>query len=141
MDKNGYVPTNNKKYPQPQTNNYAKDIIFSRSKRIFSAYEGIKNILSYNGDSAIRVLYRRDTGEILWNIGAPVRLYGQQWGTFLIGVNISRIDTIKNQMLFLIIIPMSIIVVITNLVILAMIPHKYLTERIRGHKEKDSGNP
>jgi hypothetical protein len=128
MDKNGYVPTHNKKYSQPQTNNYARDVIFSRSKRNFSAYEGIKKILSYNGDSAIKELYQRDTGEILWNIGAPVRLFGQQWGSFIIGVNLSKIDSIKNQMLVLIIITMSIILVLTNLVILAMIPRRYNPE-------------
>jgi len=128
MDKNGYVPTHNKKYSQPQTNNYARDVIYSRSKRNFSAYEGIKKILSYNGDSAIKELYQRDTGEILWNIGAPVRIFGQQWGSFIIGVNLSKIDSIKNQMLVLIIITMSIILVLTNLVILAMIPRRYNPE-------------
>ncbi len=125
MDKNGYVPIHNSKYSQPPTNNYARDVIYSRSQRIFSAYEGIKKILSYNGDSAIKELYKRDTGEMIWNIGAPVRLYGQQWGTFLIGVNLTQIDKIKNQMLVLIIITMTLILAITNLVIFMMIPRRY----------------
>lgn len=125
MDKNGYVPIHNKKYSQPLTGNYARDVIYSRSKRNFYSYEGIKKILEYNGDNAHREHYNRDTGEVLWNIGAPVRLYGTQWGSFIIGVNLVKIDTIKNQMLLLIIITMSFILVLTNLVILMMIPRKY----------------
>ncbi|OHD71477.1 MAG: hypothetical protein A2W19_02780 [Spirochaetes bacterium RBG_16_49_21] len=131
MDKNGYVPTHNSKYSKPQTNNYARDIIYSRSKRKFIVYEGIKKILNYRGDDARRVLYRRDTGETLWNIGTPVRLYGRQWGSFIIGVNLERINTIKNQMLVLIIIALSVILVLTNLIILAIIPRKYLPIRNR----------
>lgn len=125
MDKNGYVPIHNKKYSQPPTNNYARDVIYSRSQRNFSAYEGIKKILDYNGDSAHKELYKRDTGEILWNIGAPVRLYGKQWGSFIIGVNLVNIDKIKNQMLVLIIITMTFILAVTNLIILMMIPRRY----------------
>jgi hypothetical protein len=125
MDKNGYVPVHNKKYSSPLTGNYARDVVYSRSKRNFYAYEGIKKILEYNGDSAYKELYHRDTGEVLWNIGAPIRLFGKQWGSFIIGVNLAKIDTIKNQMLVLIIITMSIILVLTNLVILAMIPRRY----------------
>jgi hypothetical protein len=128
MDKNGYVPTHNRKYSKPQTNNYARDVIDSRSKRNFYAYEGIKRILSYDGDSAIKELYQRDTGETLWNIGAPVRMYGKQWGSFIIGVNLTKIDSIKNQMLLLIITTMSIILVLTNLVILAMLPRRHISK-------------
>jgi hypothetical protein len=125
MDKNGYVPIHNSKYSHLPTNNYARDVIYSRSQRNFSAYEGIKKILDYNGDSAIKELYKRDTGETLWNIGAPVRLYGKQWGSFIIGVNLTNIDRIKNQMLVLIIITMTFILAITNLIILMMIPRRY----------------
>lgn len=130
IDINGYVPTHNSKYSKPQTNNYAKDVIYSRSKRNFSAYEGINKILAYSGNDTIRELYHRDTGEIIWNIGAPVRLYDNKWGSFLIGVNLERINTIKNQMLVLIIVTMSVILAVTNLVILAIIPRKYLSSHI-----------
>jgi hypothetical protein len=125
MDVNGYVPIHNAKYSRPQTGNYAKDVLYSRSKRIYSSYEGIKRILAYSGDSSIKGLYHRDTGEIIWNVGAPVRLYGKQWGSFIIGVNLVQIDAIKNQMLALIIITMSVILILTNLVILAIIPRRY----------------
>jgi hypothetical protein len=137
MDKNGYVPTHNSKYSKSQTSNYNQDIIYSRSKRKFISYRGIKKILDYHGDDTIRVLYHRDTGETLWNIGAPVRLDGQQWGSFIIGVNLERIGNIKNQMLILIIIAMSIILATTNLVILAIIPRKYLHLKNQIHGGND----
>jgi hypothetical protein len=129
IDINGYVPTHNSKYSKPQSNNYAKDVIYSRSKRNFSAYEGIKKAILYDGNDTIKELYNRDTGEVLWNIAAPVRLYDKKWGVFLIGVNLERIENIKSQMLVLIIITMSVILVVTNLVILAIIPRKYLPLR------------
>ncbi|HNW31047.1 MAG TPA: hypothetical protein PKN50_21400, partial [Spirochaetota bacterium] len=58
---------------------------------------------------------------------APVRLYGKQWGSFIIGVNLVNIDKIKNQMLVLIIITMTFILAVTNLIILMMIPRRYDT--------------
>lgn len=125
MDINGYAPVHNKKYSLPQSGNYAKDVLYSRSKRVYYAYEGIKRILAYDGDSSIKELYRRDTGEMIWNVGAPIRLYGKQWGSFIIGVNLVQIEAIKDQMLALIIITMSVILILTNLVILAIIPRRY----------------
>jgi hypothetical protein len=125
MDANGYAPVHNGKYSLPQSGNYAKDVLYSRSKRLYSAFEGIKRILAYDGDSSIKELYHRDTGETIWNVGAPIRLYGKQWGSFIIGVNLVQIEAIKDQMLALIIITMSVILILTNLVILAIIPRRY----------------
>ena len=62
---------------------------------------------------------------MIWNVGAPIRLYGKQWGSFIIGVNLVQIEAIKDQMLALIIITMSVILILTNLVILAIIPRRY----------------
>ena len=138
MDEKGYVPTHNTKYSRPQTNNFARDVLFSRSKRIYSSYEGIKKVLAYRGDDTDRELYRQDTGELFWNIGAPVRLYGRQWGSFIIGVNLDRITSIKNEMLALIIVTMSIIIAVTNLVILAIIPRRSQPRR-KVDGEPDAG--
>ena len=54
-----------------------------------------------------------------------MRLYGKQWGSFIIGVNLIKDRRIKNQMLALIIITMTFILVLTNLIILMMIPRRY----------------
>lgn len=141
MDKKGYVPTHNRKFSRPTTNNYTQDVHYSRSKRIFSSYKAIQKILAYRGDDTARELYRQDTNEVFWNIGAPVRLYGRQWGTFMIGVNLDRITTIKNQMLALIIITMSVIIAVTNLVILAIIPRRYLPQRKGAGDQNQEAGP
>ncbi len=131
FDKNGYVPTHNSRFSAPQTGEYAHDLAKSRSKRIYSSYEGINSILEYKGNEVRKELYVRDTGETIWNIGAPVMVSGERWGSFIIGVNLARISAIKNQMLVIIIITMSVILVLTNLIILAMIPRRFLPEIVR----------
>jgi hypothetical protein len=126
VDKNGYVPTHNSKYSKPETNNYAIDLIYSRSKRNFSNYISIKKVLEYRGNDTIKVLYHRDTGEIIWNIGAPVKLRGKDWGSFVIGVSLKRMNEIKNQMLIMIVTIMFVILSLTLLALFAIIPKKLL---------------
>ncbi len=125
IDKNGYIPTHNTKYSQKETGNYKRDLIYSRSKRNFANYPAIKQALIYKGPETVKLLYKRDTGEIMWNIGSPVWFQGKHWGAFLIGVNLQRINTIKNQMLILIITIMFVILSLTMLAILAVMPRKY----------------
>ncbi len=125
IDKNGYIPTHNSKYSQKETGNYKKDLVYSRSKRNFASYPAIKQALLYKGHGTKRLLYKRDTGETMWNIGAPVWFQGKHWGAFLIGVNLQRINTIKNQMLILIVTIMFVILSLTMLAILAVMPRKY----------------
>lgn len=132
FDNNGYVPTHNSRYAAPQTGDYAHDLAHSRSKRIYSSFEGINAILKHRGDDVSRELYVRDTGETIWNIGAPVIVDGKRWGSFIIGVSLVRIKAIQNQMLVIIIITMSVILVTTNLIIFLMIPRHYVSQITRG---------
>lgn len=126
IDKNGYVPTHNLKYSQKQTGNINQDLNFSRSKRIFSDNQSIQKIISYIGKDTIRSLYKRDTGEMIWNIGAAVYVKEKHWGSYLLGVSLDRIDEIKNQMLLLTIAVMFVILSLTMLAILAVIPKRML---------------
>ncbi|OHD71473.1 MAG: hypothetical protein A2W19_02760 [Spirochaetes bacterium RBG_16_49_21] len=129
IDKNGYVPTHNTKYSLPPDKNPEKNLNFSRSKRNFANKTDIREILKYRGTGTIRYPYHRDTGEVMWNIGAPVRLEGNYWGAFLIGVSLDRINIIKNQMVIIIVTIMIIILSFTLLIVLAVIPQKYLAPR------------
>jgi hypothetical protein len=126
LDKNGYVPTHNSKYSLPPEKDFQKNLLYSRSKRIFSDKPEIREILLYRGEGTLRYPYHRDTGEVMWNIGTPISLQGKHWGTFLIGVSLQRIDIIKNQMIIIIVTIMVINLSFTLLVILAVIPRKYL---------------
>ena len=128
MDKNGYVPTHNSKYSHPPTGDYNFDLMYSRSKRIFSGSESIRRILSYTGEDVRKVLYKRDTGETIWNMGAPVYIKDQHWGSFIIGVSLERLDEIKNQMILLTMAIMFVILSLTMLAILAVIPRKMLPQ-------------
>jgi len=127
IDKNGYVPTHNSRYSQPMTGDLAQDLTHSRTKRNFANAPAIKGALKYNGNDTIKLLYHRDTGEIMWNIGAPVRLRNKHWGAFLIGVTLDRITIIKNQMLILIIVIMFAIISLALLAGLAVMPRKLFT--------------
>ncbi len=126
IDRNGYVPTHNSKYALPSDPDPLKNMTFSRSKRNFADKPEIMEILKFQGSGTVRYLYHRDTGEVMWNIGTPVRLRDRHWGAFLIGISLNRIDIIKNQMIIITVTMMIIILSFTLLVILSVIPQKYL---------------
>ncbi len=88
VDRNGYLPVHNNIYSQPQRQAGGQaDVIWntahSRNRRIFDDRAGL---------SAGRVVrpyliqtYPRDMGNgivMMWEIGAPIRVFGKQWGGF-----------------------------------------------------------
>lgn len=82
-DRRGYVPTHNNRFCQPLTGNEAKDVLGNRTKRIFGDPVGKRC-----GDHVLPFLlqtYRRDTGEIMHDISAPVYIKGRHWGGVRIG--------------------------------------------------------
>ena len=82
VDRNGYLPVHNNIYSKPQR---PGDVLWntanSRNRRIFDDRAGL---------SAGRVVrpyiiqnYPRDMGDriiMMWEIGAPIRVFGKQWG-------------------------------------------------------------
>jgi methyl-accepting chemotaxis protein len=82
VDRNGYLPAHNKIYSEPQR---PGDVLWntqhSRNRRIFDDRAGL---------SAGRVVrpyiiqnYPRNMGDrvvMMWEIGAPIRVFGKQWG-------------------------------------------------------------
>ncbi len=139
IDKNGYVPTHNSKYSRPPDPDPNKNLYYSRSKRNFADKPEIKQVLQYRGEGTVTYLYERDTGESMWNIGAPVRLGAKHWGAYLVGISLHRIDIIKNQMVIITVTMMIIILSFTLLVILAVIPQKYLVPPAKPEKPGDAG--
>ncbi|WP_414827936.1 methyl-accepting chemotaxis protein [Alteromonas sp. H39] len=83
VDKNGYFPTHNKKFSQPITGNYEKDLAASRTKRIFNDPTGIR--CAKNTESFLLQTYKRDTGEVMHDLSAPIFVNGKHWGGFRIG--------------------------------------------------------
>jgi methyl-accepting chemotaxis protein len=84
VDRNGYLPVHNKIYSQPQR---PDDVVWNtahcRNRRIFDDRAGL---------SAGRVVrpyliqnYPRNMGDridMMWEIDAPIRVFGKQWGGF-----------------------------------------------------------
>lgn len=83
VDNNGYFPTHNKKYSQPLTGNYEKDLVNNRTKRIFNDPTGSR--CGSHTDPFLVQTYKRDTGEILHDISAPIYVNGRHWGGFRMG--------------------------------------------------------
>ncbi len=83
VDSKGYFPTHNKKFSQPLTGNYDVDIIHNRTKRIFNDRTGARcgsNTLSF-----LLQTYKRDTGEVMHDLSAPIYVDGKHWGGFRVG--------------------------------------------------------
>ena len=83
VDRNGYFPTHNKKFSAEPTGDIKKDMLLSRSKRIFNDPVG-KRCGNHNRPFLIQT-YRRDTGEVVHDISTPIFIGGKQWGGFRIG--------------------------------------------------------
>ena len=82
-DRSGYVPTHNHRFCQALTGDEKKDFVGNRTKRIFGDPVGKRC-----GDHELPFLlqtYRRDTGEIMHDISAPVCVKGRHWGGVRIG--------------------------------------------------------
>lgn len=82
-DKQGYVPTHNARFSQPLTGDYDKDFVANRTKRVFDDPVG-KRCGTHELQFLIQT-YRRDTGEIMHDISAPIYVGGRHWGGFRMG--------------------------------------------------------
>ncbi len=83
VDNNGYFPTHNKKFSQPLTGDYATDLVNNRTKRIFSDRTGSR--CGANTKPYLLQTYKRDTGEVMHDLSAPIYVHGRHWGAFRIG--------------------------------------------------------
>ncbi len=83
VDDQGYFPTHNKKFSQPLTGNYQVDIVNNRTKRLFSDRTGKR--CGSNTRPFLLQTYKRDTGEVMHDLSAPIYVDGKHWGGFRIG--------------------------------------------------------
>ncbi|GAB2179871.1 hypothetical protein DLREEDagrD3_00940 [Denitratisoma sp. agr-D3] len=78
-DINAYVPTHNKRFADAPTGNDKVDMVKSRSKRLYGDNATLKRA-SVNTLPYLSQTYRRDTGEVMHCISAPVFIKGRHWG-------------------------------------------------------------
>lgn len=83
VDNNGYFPTHNKRFTQPLTGDHDKDLAHNRTKRIFDDRTGSR--CGSNTEPFLLQTYKRDTGEIMHDMSAPIFVFGRHWGGFRIG--------------------------------------------------------
>ena len=83
VDINGYFPTHNKCFSKPLTGNPEIDMINNRTKRMFNDPTGIR--CAQHTDKFLLQTYKRDTGEVMHDVSAPIFVKGKHWGGFRIG--------------------------------------------------------
>ncbi|WP_018414732.1 methyl-accepting chemotaxis protein [Teredinibacter turnerae] len=88
VDNNGYFPTHNKRYAQPLTGNFEADLVNNRTKRIFNDRTGAR--CGSNTKPFLLQTYKRDTGEVIHDLSAPIYVNGKHWGGFRIGYKAIR---------------------------------------------------
>jgi methyl-accepting chemotaxis protein len=89
VDKNGYLPTHNKRYSMPLTGNLASDLVNNRTKRIFNDRTGLA--AAQNTAPFLIQNYQRDTGETMADLSVPIVIQGKHWGAVRIGYR--RLET------------------------------------------------
>lgn len=82
VDRNGYLPTHNRKFSQPQGGDVAWNTANSRNRRIFNDRVGLA--AGRNRDAFLLQTYRRDMGGgvflMMKDVSAPITVKGRHWG-------------------------------------------------------------
>ena len=89
IDKNGYLPTHNKKFSLPQkAGDPAWNAANCRNRRIFNDKHGLKS--GQNQGEPLVQAYRRDMGNgnyvMMKDVSAPIFVDGRHWGGLRIGI-------------------------------------------------------
>lgn len=82
VDHNGYLPTHNRKFSQPQGDDPVWNMANCRNRRMFNDRVGIK--AGRNTEPFLLQVYRRDMGGgefvMMKDLSAPIIVAGKQWG-------------------------------------------------------------
>ncbi len=98
VDDSGYIPTHNSKFSQPVTGVPEKDLLGNRSKRIANYGEGLA--AAKNLEPSLLQVYKRNTGETMWDVSSPIFVKGKHWGALRVGVSMVRIDEAQRTLVF-----------------------------------------
>ena len=97
VDDNGYLPVHNSRFQKPLSGVAAKDLAENRTKRVFDDAVGLA--AAKNLEASKLQVYRRDTGETMWDVSSPILVKGKHWGGFRVAVSMERIDARKRLLL------------------------------------------
>ncbi|KAB7764453.1 chemotaxis protein [Xanthomonas maliensis] len=79
----GYVPTHNLRFTQPLTGDPKRDLVGNRTKRKFTDRVG-RSVGAHTDPYRLQV-YRRDTGQIMFDLSAPIFVGRKHWGGLRVG--------------------------------------------------------
>ena len=90
VDRNGFLPTHNRKYAQPQGNDPVWNNANCRNRRIFDDRTGLA--AARNRKPFLLQSYRRDMGGgqflVMEDLSAPIMVRGRHWGAFRFGLKV-----------------------------------------------------
>lgn len=119
VDINGYLPTHNTPFQHSPSGDKQKDLSGNRTKRIFNDPVGIK--AAKNQTEGFQQVYRRDTGEMLWDVSSPIFVKGKHWGGFRIGMSPKALETAKEEHTLSLLIIMAAIILVSTFTIFLLI--------------------
>jgi HAMP domain-containing protein len=97
VDDNGYMPTHNAKFQRPPTDDPEKDLTVYRSKIMANYPLGLAAARSV--EPYLVQVYKRDTGETMWDVSAPIFVKGKHWGAVRLGVSMVKIEQAQRALL------------------------------------------
>ena len=87
VDRNGYLPTHNRRYSQPQGADAEWNAAHCRNRRKFDDEVGLK--AARNDKPFLVQSYRRDMGAgrqtLILDVSSPIMVKGRHWGAFRLG--------------------------------------------------------
>ncbi|PTM42152.1 methyl-accepting chemotaxis protein [Bosea sp. 124] len=90
IDRNGFLPTHNRKYAQPQGSDPVWNNANCRNRRIFNDRTGLA--AARNRKPFLLQTYRRDMGGgqflVMEDLSAPIMVRGRHWGGFRFGLSV-----------------------------------------------------
>ena len=98
VDENGYLPTHDTKFQQPLTGDPQQDLAGNRTKRMFNDPVGLT--AGKNVQPTLVQVYKRDTGETMWDVSSPIYVKGKHWGGFRVAVSMERIAAHQRALLW-----------------------------------------
>jgi HAMP domain-containing protein len=144
VDNYGYLPTHNTKYSQSITGDKDKDRVGNRTKRIFDDPTGLA--AAKNTQPGFLQVYKRDTGETMWDVSSPIIVKGKQWGNFRIGLSIDLLQKAKITVLSHLLLSVAVILIVSFVLIFFTIksslqPLVALTEKAHLMADGDVSHP
>ncbi len=127
---NGYLPTHN-------------TVFKDRSKRIFNDQTGAAAARTTD-TNGFKQVYRRDTGEIMWDMSYPIYLAGQHWGGYRVAISIkeaeAKIAQVQKQTALIIaaiLVLITVSLLITTMVVVGM-PLKRILKAVQNLASGDA---